>query len=111
MQIEEAFEEYLSKFKIHLALTARQMKRDMANDYGINEGSVIPSDYCYNIVNLDPKAHDFKAGHPRLLIQIKRGLYKYVGRNYPYDGFITHKGKIVGKWDNGKYEFYTDLKR
>ena len=43
--------------------------------------SIIPSDYCYNMTN---KGKVGSLERFNIFIQIKRGLYKYVGENYQY---------------------------
>ena len=43
------------------------------------ESSVIPSDYSYNMTN---KGKVGSLENFNIFIQIKRGLYKYVGENY-----------------------------
>lgn len=104
--IEQEVEEFLSKLPIGSTITTKKFKESLANLHGRSCGSYIPSDYCYNIINLDRESHDFKKGHPRLLEFIRRGLYKYLGPNYNYTGQITHKGIPVGEWENGRYIFY-----
>ncbi len=72
--------------------------------FDVNKGSIIPSDYCYNLVNLD------KLNNPLLLEfnlfeYIEPSRYKYLGRNQKYSGQILHKinaiYKEVGRWTNG----------
>lgn len=60
--------------------------------YGVNRGSIIPSDYCYNLTNKgkidNPILADFK-----IFEWISRGKYKYLGENYPYTGLIIRNPK------------------
>ena len=67
-----------------------------------NPTSVIPSDYCYNLTNagIPFKDHLFK--------YIERNKYKYLGPNVRYEGTITHNGKVVGCWKDGKPVFITN---
>jgi hypothetical protein len=51
------------------------------------ESSVLPSDHCYNRVNYDPKSGPKK--NPLFLWQ-RKGVYKFVGRGYRYDGPVVH---------------------
>ena len=50
----------------------------------------IPSDYCYNrknyVINYEKQPHYF--------LFLERGRYKYVGKNYNYNGFVEHNPKI-----------------
>ena len=74
----------------------------------IPEGSIIPSDYCYNRTNLGI----FFEKQPHIFILHSDGIYEYVGQNYNYTGDIIHRNsetneeKLVGKWVNGKPEFF-----
>lgn len=52
----------------------------------LNEENIYPSDYCYNSYN-----KDFKDIY--LFEKIKNGLFKYLGKNYPYTGEIYWKLK------------------
>lgn len=69
-------------------------------------GSIIPSDYCYNLINLG-KLNDRKLLDFNIFEYIDRNTYIYLGENYPYNKNIFHtpkKGKTykVGTWVNGK---------
>lgn len=101
--------EYLKTLKIGDIITTKKLKETVHNLYGTCKGSIIPSDYCYNVVNRDPRSNDFKNGHPRILEQVKKGVYKYLGPNYPYNGSITYKGRTVGYWQTGKYFLWESL--
>ncbi|WP_045222641.1 endonuclease NucS domain-containing protein [Desulfonatronum thioautotrophicum] len=62
----------------------------------INRTSVIPSDYCYNIINKGIKFqfHIFE--------YIDKNKYKFLGADFDYDGPIYWKGKKVGEWREGE---------
>jgi len=53
--------------------------------YGVNEGSIIPSDYCYNLTNKG-KTDDASLDKFKIFEWISRGKYRYLGENYPYVG-------------------------
>ena len=55
--------------------------------YGVNEGSIIPSDYCYNLTNKG-KLANASLEKFKILEWIERGKYKYLGENYPYKGTV-----------------------
>ena len=72
---------------------------------GTNRSSVIPSDYCYNIVNagIPFDFHIFKF--------LGEGRYKCLGPNYPYTGPIYWKREQVGKWEEGIYQLWKDPRK
>lgn len=65
-----------------------------------------PSDFCYNMVNKDKNSMVYP-----FLVQIRRGYYRYIGLNQPYDGIIYWKSKIVGLWQNGVFTMWEDPRR
>jgi hypothetical protein len=64
---------------------------------GTKPGSVIPSDYCYNILNRDPSS--FKC---RLFEWDSQGQYKVLGSNFDYEGPLYWKGQKIGEWRKGQ---------
>jgi hypothetical protein len=77
------------------------LKRKIEYIGGYGFDSVIPSDYCYNLINKALFSFQYL-----LLIHITRGRYKYVGPGYSYTGSVTWKPKKgmarqVGEWKNG----------
>jgi hypothetical protein len=72
---------------------------------GTNRSSVIPSDYCYNLINatLPFDFHIFES--------LSEGRYKCLGPNYPYAGPIYWKGEKVGKWEEGTYQLWRDPRK
>ena len=67
---------------------------------GTNRTSVIPSDYCYNIVNkgIPFTFHIFEF--------LGNGMYRCLGSDYPYTGPIHWKDKQVGEWNSGRHHFW-----
>ena len=61
--------------------TTSEIKEMVYSRFGRNKGSVIPSDYSYNMNN---KGKTGSLKDFNIFIQIKRGLYRYVGENYNY---------------------------
>ena len=56
-----------------------------------------PTDYCYNRTNkLAPFEH-------HVFEWVSRGLFRYLGPDYPYTGPIWRRNQRVGEWNNGKY--------
>lgn len=72
--------------------------------YGAAKGSIIPSDYCYNLVNKDkltnPALFEFN-----IFKHVDSKKYIYYGKNYRYNGPVFHKidGRYekVGDWVDG----------
>lgn len=85
----------LFKDKIGQEFTTKEIKQIL------NEENIYPSDYCYNSYNKDSK-------EIYLFEKVENGLFKYLGKNYNYNGQIYWKSKdnneqlVVGKWENGK---------
>ena len=51
--IEEEIVKYLATLQVGEILSRKQIIEGVHNLYGRNKSSIIPSDYCYNIVNYD----------------------------------------------------------
>ena len=60
MSYEEEIVKYLATLQVGEILSRKQIIEGVHNLYGRNKSSIIPSDYCYNIVNYDIRAHDFE---------------------------------------------------
>jgi hypothetical protein len=72
---------------------------------GTNRSSIIPSDYCYNMINARIR-FDF-----HLFESLDGGLYKYLGPNNSYTGSIYWKSKEVGNWKEGMYQLWKDPRK
>jgi hypothetical protein len=71
------------------------------SDYGDN--SIPPSDHCYNLINKGLTSFRF-----HIFEWLSFGYYCYLGPGYKYSGSIFWKGKVFGKWDEGKYHLWED---
>lgn len=60
-------------------IPAEEFKREIEHIGGYSRDSVLPSDYCYNVINKPPYSFQY-----RLLIRVGRGRYQYVGPNHDY---------------------------
>lgn len=88
-------------------LTSGEIKSAVMKAYpGTVLGSIIPSDYCYNMVNKDPAS--FKV---HLFTVNTDGTYNCLGLHYPYEGPIYWKKKKVGIWENGLPRLWEDPRR
>lgn len=82
--------------KVGQVLTRKQIISLVLEHYpDTNRTSIIPSDYCYNIINKGIP-FDFHVLEAR-----GSGEYKVHGPNFPYTGEIMWKGKKIGAWQNG----------
>jgi hypothetical protein len=63
---------------------------------GTNPTSIIPSDYCYNILNRGIKFDFYLFEH------LGHGHYKVLGTGFDYAGPIYWKDKKVGEWRKGE---------
>ena len=81
MTVLEKVLETFKNTEIGTILTTAEIKQMVHAKFNTNKGSVIPSDYSYNMTNkgIVGKLEDFN-----IFIQLKRGVYKYVGENYKY---------------------------
>jgi len=89
-------------------IPAEEIRREAERIGGYRPGSVIPSDYCYNLVN---RAR-ISLTHA-VLVRVGRGLYRYVGPGYAYTGPVMWRPKggserQVGSWTEGKCRMTED---
>lgn len=68
-------------------------------DYG--KDSILPSDYCYNLINRAPSS----CAYP-VFERVERGRYRYLGPSFAYDGPVWWKPtggreRQVGSWRAG----------
>lgn len=73
---------------------------------GSKAGSIIPTDYCYNMINKDPasfRVHLFEA--------MDSGRFRCLGLNYPYTGKVSWKERAVGEWVGGRCRLNEDPRR
>jgi hypothetical protein len=97
-KVKNAFEET----EVGTEFNWGEIIRKVISKHGGNRRSIIPSDYCYNRMNL---GIDFE-NYLHIFEYLGKGLYKYLGENFNYNGKIYHKSKggteeIIGEWENG----------
>ena len=65
-----------------------------------NRSSVIPADYCYNMVNagINFDFHMFES--------LGEGRYRCLGPHNSYTGAIYWNGEPVGEWRDGRYRLW-----
>lgn len=74
-QVQKTFE----TVAIGTEYSTAEIKQMVHTKFNTKQSSVIPSDYSYNMINKG-KVGSFEKFN--IFIQLKRGLYKYVGENY-----------------------------
>ncbi len=88
--------------------SAAAIRREMECIGGYARASLLPSDYCYNLLN----RAGISGTYP-LFIRVDRGLYRYVGPDFRYTGPIYWKPKKgperqVGQYVTGQYTLFED---
>lgn len=87
-------------------LTAADIRRRLVESFGTNPTSVMPSDYCYNRLNIgvpNPKP---------LFLRVGAGEYQFVGPAFPYTGLVygrprgTTTDQVVGERVEGVLRLY-----
>lgn len=92
----QAISEMISKHGRGYIATRSEIISYVHNKFGIKNGSIIPSDYCYNRVN-----DGITLSKPTLFEYVETGRYRCLGEHYPYNGNLYHKDAIVGNCENG----------
>jgi hypothetical protein len=100
-EVEDAYRAEISLLNFGLIYTRKDINTLVKIAYSKSEESILPSDYCYNLINKDIKYDFEKRAH--FFEYVKRNAYKYIGENAPFSGKILWKNKyVVGEWQNGK---------
>lgn len=89
MKVKEEIEEFLKTMLIGYEFSSAWFKKELSRQFNRSAESFIPSDYCYNRknngINYDKQPHYF--------LHIRSGKYKYVGKDYEYNGAVEHNPK------------------
>jgi len=92
-----AFQAFIDIHGVGYIATNAELKKFVLERYeGVAEGSILPSDYCYNRIN-----DGIGLSKPTLFEHIAWGQYRCLGLGYPYNGVIYHKDQVVGYCTNG----------
>ena len=81
MSVLDEVRETFRNVPVGTEFSTAEIKQMVSSKFNRKPGSVIPSDYSYNMKN---KGKTGTLETFNLFFQIKRGLYKYVGENYKY---------------------------
>lgn len=87
MTINEMYVEAFKDKKKGTKFTRKEIIKIMNDKYGVAEGSVLPSDVCYNSSN---KGVD-GVKRPLLFVKVRRGVYKYVGTTFDESSVNPHE--------------------
>ena len=79
MTVIDEVRETFSNVPVGTELSTAEIKQLVNVKFGRNLGSIIPSDYSYNMSN---KGKIGKLAEFNIFVQMKRGVYQYVGENY-----------------------------
>ncbi len=111
--IADLLEEIGSRLQAEFVATGIPRSRivEEAERLGYDRRSVLPSDYCYNLINTSPSS--FR--HP-LFEQIEKGYFRFIGKGYPYSGSVwwmqrNGRKEEVGKWISGDCRLQSDPRR
>ena len=96
-----AVQEMIDTYGHGYVATRAELKDFILDKYNIADGSMIPSDYCYNRVN-----DGIALSKPTLFEYLGRNSYRCLGENYPYSGDIYHKEQIAGICQNGERKIF-----
>lgn len=96
-QMKAIANELSTDFGTEYVITLQDLYGIFLKKYGTKEGSIIPSDYCYNRVN-----NGITLKKPAVFEFLGNGNYRCLGSNYPYNGAIYHKPKGQGEFIVGK---------
>ena len=108
MTIIETLRGYLSSYPKNKTFSRIELVKDVAQKYSMNETSIIPSDYCYNITNASFMGDKYLS-QPHFFVSKGNGKYQYIGEQADYTGEITNsQNKTVGYWEVGVCEMLSD---
>ena len=98
-QMKTIVGEIVSEYGIHYKISLKELYELLGARFQTKNGSIIPSDYCYNRVN---KGIDF-GKKPHLFRFLGDGEYECLGENYPFTGEVYNANNetVVGTWKNG----------
>ena len=80
IKIPDQYRKCFADTPVGTILTRQEIIERMGKLFGTNPGSIIPSDYCYNMTN-EGKPNDSS----NFFMRVDTGKYKYVGENYSFE--------------------------
>lgn len=100
-QIVSAFKEFVDTYGLGYIATRAELINFVHDKYDIKKGSIIPSDYCYNLIN-----DGIDLSKPTIFEHVGRGSYRCLGENYPYNGKVYHNEQMVGLCEDGSRRIF-----
>lgn len=77
MTINEIYVDMFKNVEIGKVLTRQEIIKLIQSKYEVDEGSILPSDLCYNSSNKGVERSN-NPFNKKLFVKIKRGVYQYV---------------------------------
>src|SRR5262245_26792711 len=79
-------------------IPSARIREEVERIRGQRPGAGCPSDLCYNVMK-----DGMQFPNDPMFVQVRRGLYRYVGRHHPYTGPVVHSPQggephQVGEW-------------
>lgn len=81
MTINEMYVDAFKDVEKEKELTRKEIIKILQDKYDIDEGSILPSDLCYNSSNkgVEKNTNPF---YKKLFLKVRRGVYQYVGPDF-----------------------------
>lgn len=101
-RVAEFINSYVKKYGYDIVLKKGELDKLLSdNGVVINDTFYSHSDICYDSANEGTIKNFHNLTH--LFTRPKRGYYRLLGENYPYNGEIIHSGNksVIGKWVDG----------
>lgn len=95
------FREFVDMHGVDYIATRAELIHFVHTQYGVKKGSIIPSDYCYNLIN-----NGIDLSKPTLFEHLGRGSYRCLGEKYPYNGNVYHNEQMVGICKDGERKIF-----
>lgn len=89
MEIKDEMIEAFKNTECGTSFSTEEIKKIVSEKFERNMSSIQPSDFAYNMHNKGLNRSTW--GEVKLFIQLKRGLYEYVGQNYKDNSDTRHK--------------------
>ena len=88
------------------SIPKRRIVAAVVAECGCSPEHVRPSDHCYNRMNAGIDLYEIDP----LFLYVRKGFYRYVGRNYPFTGLVFRRAwdgsgqeEVFGERKDGKY--------
>ena len=121
-ELREVIQHWQSELEVGSVYKTKTLIKFELEKYNRKDDKIHPSDHCYNKTNqgncknIRPTdEHNFSTPDNIPLFEcISRGIFKYLGENYPYNGICVLAGKkrinetTYGEWKDGTFFLSTE---